>query len=83
MTRITEVSERVFLSRAEAVTEKKRMHAAHYEQQLQGLIAQLQRGDVSKVMQILKTTKKGFLVKEDPSSIYERYTPARIQPAGC
>ena len=31
MTRITEVSERAFLSRAEAVTEKKRMHAAHYE----------------------------------------------------
>lgn len=53
MTRITE-AERVFLSRAEAVTEKKRTRAAHYEQQLQSLIAELQRGDVSKTMQILK-----------------------------
>ena len=53
MTRITE-AERVFLSRAEGVTEKKRTRAAHYEQQLQSLIAELQRGDVSKTMQILK-----------------------------
>ena len=54
MTRITE-AERVFLSRAEAVSEKKRTRAAHYEQQLQGLIAELQSGDISKVsMQILK-----------------------------
>ena len=53
MTRITE-AERVFLSRAEAVTEKKRTRAAHYEQQLQSLIAELQRGDVSKLTQILK-----------------------------
>ena len=58
MTRITE-AERVFLSRAEAVSEKKRTRAAHYEQQLQGLIAQLQRGDVSKVSrQILKILTK-------------------------
>ena len=58
MTRITE-AERVFLSRAEAVTEKKRTRAAHYEQQLQDLITQLQRGDVSKVsMQILKILTK-------------------------
>ena len=58
MTRITE-AERVFLSRAEAVTEKKRTRAAHYEQQLQGLIAELQWGDVSKVsMQILKIATK-------------------------
>ena len=58
MTRITE-AERVFLSRAEAVTEKKRTRTAHYEQQLQGLIAELQRGDVSKVsMQILKILTK-------------------------
>ena len=58
MTRLTE-AERVFLSRAEAVTEKKRMRAAHYEQQLQALTAELQRGDVSKVsMQILKIATK-------------------------
>ena len=58
MTRITE-AERVFLSRAEAVTEKKRTRAAHYKQQLQDLITQLQRGDVSKVsMQILKILTK-------------------------
>ena len=58
MTRITE-AERVFLSRAEAVTEKKRTRIAHYEQQLQVLIAELQRGDVSKVsMQILKIATK-------------------------
>lgn len=54
MTRIT-AAERVFLSRAEAVTEKKRTRAAHYEQQLQILIAELQPGDISKVSrQILK-----------------------------
>lgn len=57
MTRITE-AERVFLSRAEAVTEKKRTRTAHYEQQLQVLKAQLQRGDVSKLMQILKIATK-------------------------
>ena len=58
MTRITE-AERVFLSRAEAVIEKKRTRAAHYEQQLQDLIAELQRGDISKVsMQILKILTK-------------------------
>ena len=58
MTRITE-AERVFLSRAEAVTEKKRTRVAHYQQQLQDLIAELQRGDVSKVSrQILKITTK-------------------------
>ena len=75
MTRITE-AERVFLSRAEAVTEKKHMHAAHYEQQLQGMIeelphvdvlAELQLGDVSKFsMQILKTTKKGIFSQRRP-----------------
>ena len=58
MTRITE-AERVFLSRAEAVSDKKRTRAAHYEQQLQDLIAELQWGDVSKVsMQILKIAAK-------------------------
>ena len=58
MTRITE-AERVFLSRAEAVSEKKRTRAAHYEQQLQDLIAELQWDDVSKVsMQILKIATK-------------------------
>ena len=58
MTRITE-AERVFLSRAEAVTEKKRTRAAHYQQQLQGLIAELQWGDVSKIStQILKIATK-------------------------
>jgi hypothetical protein len=57
MTRITE-AERVFLSRAEAVTEKKRTRTAHYEQQLQVLKAELQRGDVSKLMQILKIATK-------------------------
>ena len=57
MTRITE-AERVFLSRAEAVTEKKRMRAAHHEQQLQRLIAELHRGDVSTLMQILKIATK-------------------------
>ena len=58
MTRITE-AERVFLSRAKAVSKKKRTRAAHYEQQLQGLIAELQWGDVSKVsMQILKILTK-------------------------
>lgn len=57
MTRITE-AERVFLSRTEAVTEKKRTRAAHYEQQLQRLIAEFQRGDVSKLMQILKIATK-------------------------
>ena len=57
MTRLTE-AERVFLSRAEAVAEKKRTRAAHYEQQLQSLIAELQRGDVSKLMQILKIATK-------------------------
>lgn len=54
MTKIT-AAERVFLSRAEAVTEKKRTRAAHYEQQLQVLMAELQPGDMSKVSkQILK-----------------------------
>ena len=57
MTRITE-AERVFLSRAEAVTEKKRTRAAHYKQQLQDLIAERQPGDISKVMQILKIATK-------------------------
>ena len=57
MTRITE-AERVFLSRAEAVTDKKRARAAHYEQQLQVLTAELQPGDVSKLMQILKIATK-------------------------
>ena len=57
MTRIIE-AERVFLSRAEAVTEKKRTRTAHYEQQLQVLKAELQRGDVSKLMQILKIATK-------------------------
>ena len=57
MTRLTE-AERVFLSRAEAVTEKKRTRAVHYEQQLQTLIAELQPGDVSKTMQILKIATK-------------------------
>ena len=54
MTKIT-AAERVFLSRAEAVIEKKRTRAAHYEQQLQVLIAELQPGNMSKVSeQILK-----------------------------
>ena len=54
MTRIT-AAERVFLARAEAVTEKKRTRATHYEQQLQDLLAELQPGDISKVSrQILK-----------------------------
>ena len=67
MTRITEVSERVFLLRAEAVSEKKRTRAAHYEQQLYVLTAQLQWGNVSKVsMQILKTTKKGVFSQRRP-----------------
>ena len=67
MTRITE-AERVFLSRAEAVSAKKRTRAAHYQQQLQFLIeeldrvdvlAELQFGDVSKVSrQILKILTK-------------------------
>ena len=57
MTRITE-AERVFLARAEAVTEKKRTRAAHYEQQLQGLIAERQHGDISKVPQLLKIATK-------------------------
>ena len=57
MTRITE-AERAFLSRAEAVSEKKRTRAAHYEQQLQGLIAELQQGHLSKVAQILKILTK-------------------------
>ena len=57
MTRLTE-AERVFLSRAETVTEKKRTRTAHYEQQLQSLIAELQRGDLSKTMQILKIATK-------------------------
>ena len=54
MTKIT-AAERVFLSRAEAVTEKKRTRAAHYEQQLQVLMAERQPGDRSKLSkQILK-----------------------------
>lgn len=57
MTRITE-AERVFLSRAKAVTEKKRTRTAHYEQQLQDLTAELQHGDMSKLMQILKILTK-------------------------
>ena len=57
MARITE-AERVFLSRAEAVTEKKRTRAAHYKQQLQDLIAERQPGDISKAMQILKIATK-------------------------
>ena len=57
MTRITE-AERVFLSRAEAVTEKKRTRAAHYQQQLHDLIAELQQGHLSKVAQILKIVTK-------------------------
>ena len=58
MTRITE-AERAFLSRAEAVSEKKRTRAAHYQQQLHVLIAELQWGDVSKIStQILKIATK-------------------------
>ena len=58
MMRITE-AERAFLSRAKAVAEKKRTRAAHYEQQLHVLIAELQWGDISKVsMQILKIATK-------------------------
>ena len=58
MTRITE-AERAFLSRAEAVSKKKRTRAAHYEQQLQDLIAELQWGDISKIsMQILEIATK-------------------------
>lgn len=57
MTRITE-AERVFLARAEAVTEKKRTRAAHYEQQLHVLTAERQPRDVSKTMQILKIATK-------------------------
>ena len=57
MTRITE-AERVFLSRAEAVTEKKRTRAADYQQQLQDLTAELQQGDVSTLLQILKIATK-------------------------
>ncbi len=53
MTKIT-AAERVFLSRAETVAEKKRTRAAHYKQQLRVLIAEFQRGDISKVPQILK-----------------------------
>ena len=54
MTKIT-AAERVFLSRAEAVTEKKRTRAAHYEQQLQVLMAERQPGNMSKLSkQILK-----------------------------
>ena len=48
MTKIT-AAERVFLSRAEAVTEKKRTRAAHYEQHLQVLIAELQPGNMSRL----------------------------------
>ena len=40
MTKITEVSERVFLARAEAVTESKRRRATHYEQQLLDLLSE-------------------------------------------
>lgn len=58
MTRITE-AERAFLSRAEAVTEKKRARAAHYQQQLHALTAEHQHGDASKVsMQTLKIKTK-------------------------
>ena len=57
MTRIT-AAERVFLSRAEAVTENKRTRAAHYQQQLQDLMAERQPGDVSKRMQILNIETK-------------------------
>lgn len=57
MTRITE-AERLFLSRSETVTEKKRTRAAHYEQQLQDLTAELQQGDVSTLPQILKIATK-------------------------
>ena len=57
MTRITE-AERVFLSRAEAVTEKKRTRIAHYEQQLHLLTAERQPRGVSKSMQILKIATK-------------------------
>ena len=54
MTKIT-AAERIFLSRAEAVIENKRARAAHYEQQLQVLIAELQPGNIAKISkQILK-----------------------------
>ena len=54
MTKIT-AAERVFLSRAETVVEKKRTRAAHYEQQLRVLIAGLQPRNMAKVAkQILK-----------------------------
>ena len=54
MTKIT-TAERVFLSRAEAVTNKKRTRAAHYEQQLRVLIAGLQPRNMANVSkQILK-----------------------------
>lgn len=58
MTRITP-AERAFLARAEAVTEKKRTRAAHYQQQLHILAAKLQPGNRSKVsIQILKIATK-------------------------
>ncbi len=54
MTKIT-AAERIFLSRAEAIIENKRTRAAHYEQQLQILIAELQPGNIAKISkQILK-----------------------------
>ena len=52
-------AERAFLARAAAVTEKKRTRAAHYQQQLQNLTAELQTGDIAKVAkQILKINAK-------------------------
>ena len=54
MTKITE-AERIFLARAETVTEKKRTRIAHYQQQLQGLMAELQPENILQLSgQILK-----------------------------
>ena len=57
MTRIT-AAERVFLARAEAVTESKRTRVRHYEQQLRVLMAELQPRDPSKLSDISKVSRQ-------------------------
>ena len=57
MTRITP-AERVFLARAETVTENKRTRAKHYQQQLLDLMAERQSGDGLKLKQILNIAEK-------------------------
>ena len=78
MMRITE-AERVFLSRAEAVTEKKRTRTAHYQQQLHDLTTQLQHGDLSQLQQILEILTKLERIQSQQETHIQKVTQLRAK----